>query len=627
MAEIFIHRVVANLLNQFSDFMENHSSSLPENPINPVRAHITARSLFILSRSALGWRFGVSRANDPRIGEQGGGIMGTATLTLAYLLMAAGANPDVWPINQSNIRIPIHIDPIRRPLIKQLVLYSSSDEGKTWKQVAVASPDQDSFTFSAPTDGVYWFSVIVVDPQGNQEPKDIYKVPPSQKILVDTLKPIVKITALERQGEDIVVNWEIQEDHPDLSTLKLEYKTADAPSSVWYTAPLNNPPLIGQAKFRMTSTGAVSVRVQMQDTAGNMGFGTRELTATASAVAPPASPSTSPAYSNPPSIPSAASGTSPWDTNRSAQTTSMTRTDSLPASSGYQQPSNGYQQPSSTYQQPASSYQAPGSGYQQPAWNSNQQPVSNYQQPLPAPGAELSNRLVASSETSRGVNTPAFSVSGGQGPPVIYSKEKVISINYEVDKVGPSGLGRVDLWMTQDDGRTWRWHAGDTPTMPPTPMNVELPGEGVYGFRIVVQSKAGLGKRGPVSGDSPEMRVELDMTPPVAQLYAPEPDPHQHNALTITWNATDKNLTTNPISLQWAERRDGEWHEIASGLANSGRFSWLLAPNLPFKVYMRLIVRDLAGNVSTAETAEPVLVDLSEPEGRITGLAQPIRRQ
>ena len=127
--------------------------------------------------------------------------MGTGTLTLAYLLLAAGATPDIWPINQANIRIPIHVDPVRRPLIKQLVLYASNDEGRTWKQVAVASPDQEAFAFSAPTDGIYWFTVTVVDSQGNSEPKDIYKVPPSQKILIDTLKPMVKITAAERQGE------------------------------------------------------------------------------------------------------------------------------------------------------------------------------------------------------------------------------------------------------------------------------------------------------------------------------------------------------------------------------------------------------------------------------------------
>jgi hypothetical protein len=558
--------------------------------------------------------------------------MGTATLTLAYLMMATGGTPDVWPINQSNIRIPIHIDPVRRPLIKQLVLYASSDEGRTWKQVAVAAPEQDAFSFSAPTDGTYWFTVTVVDPQGNSEPKDIYKVAPNQKILIDTLKPIVKITAAERQGDDIVVNWEIQEDHPDLSTLKLEYHTADAPASVWYTAPLNNPPLIGTARFKLSSSGAVSVRVQLQDTAGNVGSGTRDLPAVASAAAPPPVPANS--SNNAIAATSSTSTTgSGWDNSRLAQTPAPTKIDSLPAgnptsSSTYQQPGTSYQQPSSSYQQPSSYQQANSasqpSSYQQPISNSYQQPVSNYQQPIPPPGPELSNRLVASSENTRGPAAMPFATSNGQGPPVTPVKDRQIAIDYQLDKVGPSGVGKVDLWITQDDGRTWRWFADDPDLTPP--INVELPGEGVYGFRIVVQSKAGLGKRGPVSGDPPEMRVELDMTPPVAQLYAPEPDPHQQKALTITWNATDKNLASTPISLQWAERRDGEWHEIATNQPNTGRYTWFLPTNLPVRVFMRLIVRDTAGNVSIAETTEPVLVDLSEPEGRITGLVTPTRR-
>src|SRR6516165_2132293 len=245
--------------------------------------------------------------------------MGTATLTLAYLMMATGGTPDVWPINQSNIRIPIHIDPVRRPLIKQLVLYASSDEGRTWKQVAVAAPEQDAFSFSAPTDGTYWFTVTVVDPQGSSQPKNIYKVAPNQKILIDTLKPIVKITAAERQGDDIVVNWEIQEDHPDLSTLKLEYHTADAPASVWYTTPLNNPPLIGTARFKLASSGAVSVRVQLQDTAGNVGTGTRDLPAVASAAAPPPVPASSSNNTIANTSSSSTAGSS-WDNSRSTQT-------------------------------------------------------------------------------------------------------------------------------------------------------------------------------------------------------------------------------------------------------------------------------------------------------------------
>src|SRR5207249_1836360 len=270
--------------------------------------------------------------------RQGEDLMGTGTLTLAYLLLAAGATPDVWPINQSNIRIPIHVDPVRRPLIKQLVLYASNDEGRTWNQVSIASPDQEAFAFSAPTDGVYWFTVTVVDPQGNSEPKDIYKVPPSQKILIDTLKPQVKLTAAERQGDDIVVNWEIQEDHPDLATLKLEYRTADAPASVWYTAPLTNPPLIGQARFRLTSQGAVTLRVQMQDMAGNVGSASRDLPA----VIPPAPPITqsSQPVATPTSLQTAVNSSSAWDNNRSAVAASPARNDTLPPAPSSQQPTS-----------------------------------------------------------------------------------------------------------------------------------------------------------------------------------------------------------------------------------------------------------------------------------------------
>jgi hypothetical protein len=332
---------------------------------------------------------------------------------------------------------------------------------------------------------------------------------------------------------------------------------------------------------------------------------------------------------------SSGNSSSAWDNNRNAATTSPARNDILPSTLisqqsstlSSQQPAPSYSQTSTPYQAPAQTstpYQTPASTYQQPTASSFQQPTSNYQQPVPTPGAEFSNRLVASSENTRGAGPSSFSINNGQGPPVTFVKDRQISVDYQVDKIGPSGLGKVTLWMTQDEGRTWRYFA-DNPNLTP-PISVDLPGEGVYGFRIVVESKAGLGKRGPVSGDMPEMRIECDLTPPVAQLYAPEPDSHQRNALTITWNATDKNLTSTPVSLKWAERKEGEWHEIASNLPNTGRYTWMLPPNLPFRVYMQLSVRDSAGNVSIAETSEPVLVDLSEPEGRITGLASPGRR-
>src|SRR5437773_10928424 len=127
--------------------------------------------------------------------------MSMGTLALTGLLLAAGLNPvDVVPINQRNFQIPIRIDATRRHEIKELILFASADQGATWNQVAVSPPDKDAFVYYAPDDGTYWFSVCVVDQRGNREPRDIYKTTPGQKVMVDTRKPVLRITSADRQG-------------------------------------------------------------------------------------------------------------------------------------------------------------------------------------------------------------------------------------------------------------------------------------------------------------------------------------------------------------------------------------------------------------------------------------------
>ena len=132
-------------------------------------------------------------------------------------------------------------------------------------------------------------------------------------------------------------------------------------------------------------------------------------------------------------------------------------------------------------------------------------------------------QVLATSETPSQSPTPALSQSAsrlprGQLTPLFITNNKQITLDYEV-KRGPSGVGKVDLWVTKDDGRTWEWYAENRELKPP--MVVDLPGEGVYGFCLIVQNRAGIGKKPPVSGDAPELRVEVNTTPPGARLRAP----------------------------------------------------------------------------------------------------------
>jgi len=212
-------------------------------------------------------------------------------------------------------------------------------------------------------------------------------------------------------------------------------------------------------------------------------------------------------------------------------------------------------------------------------------------------------------------------------------KDNEVTLEFAVGKVGPSGVGSVEVYLTENDGLTWKLYAVDTPQMPSTPgglcqRRLPLPGEGVFGVSLVVKSKAGLGKPPPRDGTPPQIRVEVDRTAPVAQLYSPGPDPQDREAVLITWKASDRNLTATPVTLEWSEDRKGTWHPIAADLPNTGRHSWKLPAALPAQgVFLRLRVRDSAGNESVAVTGEPQQVDLSEPEVEQLSIVLPGRSQ
>jgi hypothetical protein len=517
--------------------------------------------------------------------------MTAGTWTLACLLWTAGAAPaDVVYVNQLQIKIPLDIVPSERQHIREIFLFVSADEGKNWNQVAACTPDKNMFTYTAPGDGMYWFALQVEDHQKHKIPADIYQVQPARKVIIDTLRPQLRIVSAERKGENVEVAWETQEDHPDLGSLRLEYRTADAPPSVWYTAPFEQA-LCGKASFKLNNPAAVSVRMQMYDLAKN-------ATITEAKDLPAASGVTTAALSSP-----GAGG------------------DAVVPAGGTVPPDGGPASRNGTEAAGAGDPKAPADG--PPAGKPGQEPDA----------AEGTGRVAATTDGG-GASTPPGAeptdppARRGKLPPLQVVKTKQITLEYALDKVGPSGVGMVELWLTQDEGLTWRRYAEDPDAKTPIPTGkyqrlVELPGEGIFGITLVVRSRAGLGKAPPRPGDLPQMRIEVDSTAPVAQLFVPTPEPGRRDALRLTWTARDPNhpaLASRPITLQWAEHKGGPWQTIGAHLANTGKYVWQLPPNLPDRVYLRLLARDVAGNEGIAETPEPQLVDLSEPEGTIIGV-------
>ena len=90
----------------------------------------------------------------------------------------------------------------------------------------------------------------------------------------------------------------------------------------------------------------------------------------------------------------------------------------------------------------------------------------------------------------------------------------------------------------------------------------------------------------------------------------------------LVWEASDKNLAVNPVTLEWAAQPgpDSHWTPIGPGeLPNTGSYAWQPTPDVPPNVYLRT-VRDTAGNRAVARRSDPVLIDLSIPEVTNIGL-------
>ena len=96
-------------------------------------------------------------------------------------------------------------------------------------------------------------------------------------------------------------------------------------------------------------------------------------------------------------------------------------------------------------------------------------------------------------------------------------------------------------------------------------------------------------------------------------------DGQNTGSLVIRWEAFDAALGERPIKLMYANTPDGPWNTIANGLANTGSHVWRADPNLPREIFLRMEVRDRAGNVTIYQPADPISVQGLTPKGRIRG--------
>jgi hypothetical protein len=116
----------------------------------------------------------------------------------------------------------------------------------------------------------------------------------------------------------------------------------------------------------------------------------------------------------------------------------------------------------------------------------------------------------------------------------------------------------------------------------------------------------------------PELCVGVDLTKPFAKLTGIELGTGDHaGELLIRWEASDAMLAARPVTLLFSERPEGPWSTIAAGLDNTGGYAWRFDNRVPDRIFVRLDVRDEAGNVGQFQIAEPISLAGNRPEGHL----------
>jgi hypothetical protein len=591
---------------------------------------------------------------------------------------SAASGPQLPPpfvTRQPEVEVPFTVRPGATPESQPTAVrvFVSWDAGKTWHFYEEKRPEDGRFRFRARQDGEFWFATQTINRAGRaaEEPRA-----PQLRLVIDTQRPQILVQANVDNSGNVNLSWSAADANLNPSSLKVEYQDAAGSGGPWQliqpsATTGNTTQSGGRTTFRAAvSSRAINLRAEIADAAGNVAYYSQRL----SLNPPKASPTGELAYA-PPADPTAtrwptsnphvggAAGESQLAISTPAPTNAATEEvripnlvsnpfvgpgrlassrpvlDSLPppAAETSQRSSGQWRAAppptdltgASPSQSPAAwspseSLPAHASDVQRPAVPmpdiapANAHPVETLPQPQPVeslPQAKPAEPIpqLSQPQPAEPVTTPT-----AQRPRLTNSRR--FSLDYDIQTVGPEGVASVELWGTSDGGRTWgKWGSDPDKT---SPFEIEVNHELVYGFRIVVVGKNGLATSTPTAGDAADIWVGVDLTRPSAKLTgAVYGEGEAAGKLDIRWHAEDANLGSRPVTLAIGDRSDGPFTLIAAGLPNTGQYYWEFDPRSPRQIYLRLEVRDDAGNIAIDQLTESIKVEGLQPKGQIRGFS------
>jgi hypothetical protein len=532
-----------------------------------------------------------------------------------------------------NFRIPFKLSAETRDRVKEVHLLVSEDLGYQWQRKSKTYPDHPTFTFRSSHDGEYWFAVQTLTLDSKVSPPLDAVVEPNMKVVVDTFPPSLMLEPDDRRGSLASVHWEVKDEHLDLKSLVLEYQVEGV--GVWRRVPIRQAKPIGAQSWDAGTAEALKVRASVADRAGNVTEAVIDLpegTASQSDLASNDSTDTSPL-----SIDKISTGAQP-EITAGPGFTPLNDDPVLTRRPSTVRPSRLRARPNENEE---------GVRGSQPAGPG----LDRGTRSIPATAAEGSTTdlfaMANGNDSAEGISTPSAGVSaaptpnpsfkpistpnppgnsaqpsGRDGGGTLLVPSPRFKLQYAVDDPGPNGPATLELWITQDGGRTWI-RRGDDPDRV-SPIDVDLGGEGTFGICLVARSASGLGDQPPAPNDPPQSWVEVDSTPPIIQLKPPQVGIGVNSGkVAIAWRASDLHLAPKSVSLFWRPDQPGAgWQPLADGQENVGQFVWTVPASAPPRFHLKVDAVDTLGHHGIAETTDmgPIVVDRSRPRSRIIGL-------
>jgi hypothetical protein len=517
-------------------------------------------------------------------------------------------NPIYW--QQPLLFIPYQVnghDPLAKDIAEVQLLFSRTGNND-WSVLQTAKPNVQGFSYHAPEDGQYWFALKHVDKDGKQLGSTT--IVPQLNLVIDTKQPQLSLVATSESAKEIVIRYEATDANLQSQSLVVEARTVDG---AWANVPVGPPEvaqpnrLAGSIRYALpTGTNVVEIRASIADASRLRGQAVTKITASGPNLSQPNVAQNS--------LPSGAMA----DPFRSTAKPALEWPASNQLTQANPQPQTSAQ-PSIQNTPPIAQSSQRGMAY------SNVSDAADHRR-TPAKFAVdgVDNAIQAQPSQNQPVALPAtgesdWSSTGPTAGGPLLVNTRTFDVDYDLQTVGSFGVAKVELWGTRDSGVTWQSFGVDPDSQ--SPVRITVPDSGTYGFRIVVEGANSTPSVPPQRGQEPELVMTVDLEGPAAQLLGTLAGTGQQaDQVLIRWMAQDNNLEPQPVGLFYSSYPNGPWSTIAAGLANSGEFAWKIERHIPNRVFLKLEVRDTAGNVTVQQTPQPIELTRPQPTGTLRNI-------